>query len=62
MMLPKLSPLRHISWDIVYAGVRIEWLGSVEATDERGAIEKAAEKFKTDPNKLLAVKRSSSAG
>jgi hypothetical protein len=47
-----------MSWDIVYAGARIKFLGSVEATDERDAIEKAAKEFKTDPNKLLAVKRS----
>jgi hypothetical protein len=46
-----------MSWDIVRAGARIELLGSVEATDERDAIEKAAQEFKTDPNKLLAVKR-----
>jgi hypothetical protein len=56
-MLPKFSSLHHVSWDIVRAGAKIEWLGSVEAADERDAIEKAAEKFKTDPNKLLAVKR-----
>jgi hypothetical protein len=47
-----------MSWDIVRAGARIELLGSVEATDERDAIEKAAKEFKTDPSKLLAVKRS----
>jgi hypothetical protein len=57
-MLPKPSPLHLISWDIVHAGARIEWLGSVEAIDERDAIEKGAKKFKTDSNKLLAVKRS----
>jgi hypothetical protein len=57
-MLPKFPPSHPMSWDIVHAGARIEFLGSVEATDERDAIEKAAEKFKTDPNKLLAVKRS----
>jgi hypothetical protein len=57
-MLPKFRPPQRMSWDIVRAGARIEFLGGVEATDERDAIEKAAEKFKTDPNKLLAVKRS----
>jgi hypothetical protein len=57
-MLPKSPPSHLRSWDIVRASARIEFLGSVEATDERDAIEKAAEKFKTDPNKLLAVKRS----
>jgi hypothetical protein len=56
-MLPK-SPTIRSHWDIVRAGARIEFLGSVEATDERDAIEKAAREFKTDPNKLLALKRS----
>jgi hypothetical protein len=31
-------------------------LGEVEATDEREAIEKAAEQFKTDARKLIAVR------
>jgi hypothetical protein len=57
-MLPKVPPSHLTSWDIVRAGARIEFLGSVEAADERDAIEKAAQEFKTDPNKLLAVKRS----
>jgi hypothetical protein len=47
-----------MSWDIVRAGARIEFLASVQATDKRDAIEKAAKEFKTDPNKLLAVQRS----
>jgi hypothetical protein len=57
-MLPKVPPSHTMSWDIVRAGSKIEFLGSVEATDERDAIEKAAKEFKTDPKKLLAVKRS----
>jgi hypothetical protein len=57
-MLPKFPPSRAMSWDIVRADARIEFLGSVEAADERDAIEKAAKEFKTNPNKLLAVKRS----
>jgi hypothetical protein len=57
-MPPKLRPSHHIWWDIVRASARIEFLGSIEATDERDAIEKAALQFKMDPNKLLAVKRS----
>jgi hypothetical protein len=58
-MLPKFTPAHIGWWDIVSAGARIEFLGSIEATDERDAIEKAVQKFKkTDPNKLLAVKRS----
>jgi hypothetical protein len=57
-MLPKFPPSTLVRWDIVNAGAGIEFLGSVEATDERDAIEKAAKEFKTDPKKLLAVKRS----
>jgi hypothetical protein len=57
-MLHQFPPAHIVWWDIVFAGARIEFLGSVEATDEHDAIERAAQKFKTDPNKLLAVKRS----
>jgi hypothetical protein len=57
-MFPKVPPAHIVWWDIVFAGARIEFLGSIEATDERDAIEKAVQEFKTDPNKLLAVKRS----
>jgi hypothetical protein len=57
-MLPKFTPAHIVWWDIVFAGARIKFLGSIEATDERDAIEKAVQEFKkTDPNKLLAVKR-----
>jgi hypothetical protein len=48
-MLPKAPPSHAVSWDIVRAGARIEFLGSVEATDERDAIEKAAKEFKNGP-------------
>jgi hypothetical protein len=57
-MPPKFPRAHIVWWDIVFAGARLRFLGSVEATDERDAIEKAAQEFKTDPNKLLAVKRS----
>jgi hypothetical protein len=33
------------------------WLGTVEAVDEADAIKEAAEKFKEDPAKLIAVRR-----
>jgi hypothetical protein len=56
-MLPKLTSAHVVWWDIVFAGARIEFLGSIEATDERDAIEKAVHEFKTDPNKLLALRR-----
>jgi hypothetical protein len=57
--MPPKFPQAHIVWrDIVFAGARIKFLGSVEAADERDAIDRAAQEFKTDPNKLLAVKHS----
>ena len=57
-MLQKPQLSRIISWDIVHAAARIKLLGTVEAADERDAIEKAARKFQKDPKKLIAVKRS----
>jgi hypothetical protein len=45
------------SWAIYRAVHRGVWLVTVEATEERQAIEKAAEKFKEDPAKLIAVRR-----
>jgi hypothetical protein len=33
------------------------WLGEVEATDERDAIEKAAKEFRQPSTKLIAVRR-----
>jgi hypothetical protein len=54
LMTPKpQSPLR---WDIYKAAAKARWIGTVEATDEREAIEKAAEEFKTDASKLIAAR------
>jgi hypothetical protein len=51
-------PAQMTGWAIYRAVHRAVWLGTVEATDEADAIEKAAEKFKEDPAKLMAVRRS----
>jgi hypothetical protein len=36
---------------------KARWFGKVEARDGRAAIEKAAEKFKTDASRLIGVRR-----
>jgi hypothetical protein len=36
---------------------KAKFIGTVEAIDEREAIEKAAAEFKQDPAKLIAVQR-----
>ena len=51
---------RPIWWDIYPAIPAIEKairLGEVEATDEREAVEKAAEKFQQDPAILIVMRR-----
>jgi hypothetical protein len=44
-------------WDIYPAVPKPIRLGEVEATDEREAIEKAAEKFQQDPAILIVMRR-----
>jgi hypothetical protein len=41
---------------------RLQWVGTVEATDKREAIEKAAKEFGLDPTKLMAERRPRSVG
>jgi hypothetical protein len=53
---PQLAP-QTTGWAIYRAIHRAVWLGTIEATDEADAIEKAAEKFKEDQAKLMAVRR-----
>jgi hypothetical protein len=48
---------QHVSWAIFRAAKKAVWVGEVEATDERDAIEKAAVEFKQRAAKLIAVKR-----
>ncbi len=57
-MIGKPQPAPQTTgWAIYRAVHRAVWLGTVDATDEADAIEKAAEKFKEDPAKLMAVRR-----
>jgi hypothetical protein len=53
LMTPK--PQSLLRWDIYKAAAKARWIGTVEATDKREAIEKAAEEFKTDASKLIAA-------
>jgi hypothetical protein len=56
---PELKPdaFHAILWDIYPAIPNAIRFGEVEATDEAGAIEKAAEKFKQPVTILIAVRR-----
>jgi hypothetical protein len=45
------------TWTIYKFASRLQWLGTVQATDNRDAIEKAAEEFRFDPAKLMAERR-----
>ena len=58
-MARKPQPPQPVTWTIYRAARKAELLGTVEATDEREAIEKAAKEFKQDPAKLIAVRRHS---
>jgi hypothetical protein len=45
------------TWTIYKLAAKQTWVGEVEATDEREAIEKAAAEFKQPAAKLMAVRR-----
>jgi hypothetical protein len=45
------------TWTIYKFASRLRWLGTVQATDNRDAIEKAAKEFRLDPAKLLAERQ-----
>jgi hypothetical protein len=44
-------------WTISKFAAKLQWVGEVEAVDQREAIEKAAEQFKVPAAKLLATRR-----
>ena len=52
---PKASPLS--SWDVYRQAHKAIWLGTVEATDERDAIEKVANERNIPANRLRATRR-----
>ncbi len=57
MMQGKPEPSPPTKWVIYMADAETQWLGSIEATGEIEAIEKASQEFKQPAGKLLAVRR-----
>jgi hypothetical protein len=49
--VPPLSP-----WDVYRQAHKAIWLGTVEATDERAAIEKVAKERNIPANRLIATR------
>jgi len=45
------------SWDVYRAAHKAIWLATVEAADDRDAIERAANERNLPANKLIAVRR-----
>ncbi len=45
------------TWTIYKFASRLQWLGTVQATHKREAIEKAAKEFRLDPTQLMAEPR-----
>ena len=43
--------------DHLQFGASLKWVGTLQATDKRDAIEKAAKEFRLDPAKLMAEPR-----
>jgi hypothetical protein len=59
---PSPSQPTPLLWDIYRAASKAKWIGTIEAADADAAIEAAAKEFKTDANKLIAVRRRGIAG
>ena len=58
MPIPYLASVNPVTWNIYLARhAPAKWLGTVEATDKREAIARAAQEFKSDAAKLIAVRR-----
>jgi len=52
------QPPKRTKWHVYYKfAARREWVGEIEAADEREAIQIAAKEFKQPANKLVAVQR-----
>jgi hypothetical protein len=47
-----------VRWSILILGVKLVWIGDVEAASEAEAIAKGAEKFGQPKERLMAVRRS----
>jgi hypothetical protein len=56
-MAKKPEPPKPATWNIYKSPAKPFGLGTVEASDEATAMEKAATEFKVPTNRLLAVRR-----
>jgi len=56
-MAKKPEPTNPTTWNIYKIAAKQVWLGTVEASDERRAIEKCAKEFNASANRLIAVGR-----
>ncbi len=45
------------TWTIYKFTSRLQWLGTVQATDKREAIEKTTKEFRLDPTKLMVERQ-----
>jgi hypothetical protein len=54
---PSQSEPPQTTWTIYKFGASLKWVGTVQATDQREAIEKVAKEFGLDPTKLMAEPR-----
>jgi hypothetical protein len=52
---PEPPPLS--SWDVYKLASKAVWLATIQATDERDAIERAASESDIPANRLMAVRR-----
>jgi hypothetical protein len=50
-------PPQPITWNLYKVAKKTTWLGTVEAPDKSAAIEKAAQEFKIEAWRLLAVQK-----
>jgi len=53
------QPPKRTKWHVYLQAraAKLEWVGEIEAVDERDAIEIAAKEFKVDAWRLIAVQR-----
>jgi len=54
---PEAKPMQRALWHIYRAAARARWVGQVVASNADEAIEAAAVEYRTDVNKLIAVRR-----
>jgi hypothetical protein len=57
MQSPSPQPSTLSSWDVYRQAHKAIWLGTVEAIDERAAIEKVAKERNIPANRLIARRR-----